>query len=139
MHNFFTIRTSALKLIGLIYYTLVIVNRPGVAGAFLQTASFLIKLVGQWVILFLQIFRTPSLPNHKSQRGKIFSHVSPVTCHVSHVICHMSHIFFFYKLVKLVGGGSVINGANPFSFFFFKETFFLCPHLLNQTKQSQPF
>ena len=55
------------------------------------------------------------------------------TCHVSHVKCHMSvmchmssvtcqvsHVFFlssfflnifFYKVVKLVGGGSVINGA----------------------------
>ena len=34
-------------------------------------------------------------------------HVSPVTYHVSHVTLLS---FFFYKVVKLVGGGSVING-----------------------------
>ena len=40
-----------------------------------------------------------------------------VTFHVSHVTCHMScvtcHIFFFYNVVKLIGGGFVINGAYP--------------------------
>ena len=56
--------------------------------------------------------------------------------YVSHVTCHLSHVkkknvknnffyfffyFFFYlkkvgKLVKLVGGGSVINGAYPVQF-----------------------
>ena len=48
--------------------------------------------------------------------------VSGVTCQVSHVRCQVSHvtcemslfsIFFFYKEVELVGGGSVINGAYP--------------------------
>ena len=56
--------------------------------------------------------------------------VSHVTCHVSHVTCHVSTvILFFYifldkkkknnlhknldKVVELVGGGSVINGAYP--------------------------
>ena len=29
------------------------------------------------------------------------------------VTCHVSHIIFFYKVVKLIGGGSVINKANP--------------------------
>ena len=35
-------------------------------------------------------------------------------CHVPHVMCK----FFFFndKVVELVGGGSVINGANPSSF-----------------------
>ena len=61
-------------------------------------------------------------------------HVSHVTCHLSHVTCHLSHVkkkffYFFFekkkyiyisqfflplkswtKLVKLVGGGSVITG-----------------------------
>ena len=51
--------------------------------------------------------------------------MSGVMCHVSHVMCHLSgvtsHYFFFLNLeeeknllekeVKLVGGGSVINGA----------------------------
>ena len=47
-----------------------------------------------------------------------------VTCHVSHVTCHVSrvtcHNFFSpsYKVVKLISGGSVINGAYPVQFFF---------------------
>ena len=52
----------------------------------------------------------------------------PFMCHVSHVMCHMScvtchlwrvtYLFFFLsdKVVKLVGGGSVINGATLSSF-----------------------
>ena len=48
--------------------------------------------------------------------------VSCVTCHMSRVRYHVSHVtchniffiyFFFYKVVKLIGGGSVINGAYP--------------------------
>ena len=42
-------------------------------------------------------------------------HVSHFTCHISRVICHTTH--FFCKMVKLVGGGSVINGATPFIFY----------------------
>ena len=49
-------------------------------------------------------------------------HMSHVMCHMSHFKCHMSHItghmtfflfiyLFFYKVVKLVDGGSVINRA----------------------------
>ena len=51
-------------------------------------------------------------------------HVSAVTCHLSPVMCHLSHVkkklyiyFFLFlqkkleKVVELVGGGSVINGA----------------------------
>ena len=43
-------------------------------------------------------------------------------CHMSNVTCHMSCVpcqifFFFEKEVKLVGGGSVINGASPSSFY----------------------
>ena len=38
-------------------------------------------------------------------------HMSRVTCQVSCVRCHMS-----YKVVKLVSGGSVINGAYPVQF-----------------------
>ena len=43
-------------------------------------------------------------------------HVSHVTCQVAGVMCHVSHyiyIYFFYKEVELVGGGSVINEAFP--------------------------
>ena len=53
--------------------------------------------------------------------------MSCVTCHMSRVTCHMSRVtyiyiffyflfFFLYKLVELVGGGSVINGATPSSY-----------------------
>ena len=42
--------------------------------------------------------------------------VSRVTCCVSHVTCHVSHVTFFYKVVELVGGGSVINGPTPSTF-----------------------
>ena len=50
----------------------------------------------------------------------ILFHVSHVTCHVSHVMCHMSiftifFIFIFYKVVKLFGGGSVIQPLQPVS------------------------
>ena len=36
-------------------------------------------------------------------------HVSRVTCHVSRVTCHVPHVTD--KVVKLIGGGSVINGT----------------------------
>ena len=52
--------------------------------------------------------------------------MSRVTCHMSRVTCHMSHFFYFFfffffsffsdKVVKLIGGGSVINGASLSSF-----------------------
>ena len=40
-------------------------------------------------------------------------------CHMSRVTYHMSHDHFFFfldKVVKLVGGGSVIKRATPSSF-----------------------
>ena len=40
--------------------------------------------------------------------------MSHVMCHMSPVTCHKSFFLsFIYKGVKLVGGGSVINGAYP--------------------------
>ena len=45
-------------------------------------------------------------------------------CHLSPVTCHLSPFFLFFfilkkidKLVELVGGGSVITGPTPSSFF----------------------
>ena len=45
----------------------------------------------------------------------VMCHVSHVMQHVSCVICHMSCVKKKYcdKVVELVGGGSVINGAYP--------------------------
>ena len=83
-----------------------LVNRPGVARAALQSQS------------------------------ETMSHVSHVACHVSHVTCHLSPVrcplsqchffsslFFIYfflnplkkfdKVVELIGGGSVISGVYP--------------------------
>ena len=39
-------------------------------------------------------------------------HMSVVTCHMSRVTCQVSQFFFFffYKVLELVGGGSVIKG-----------------------------
>ena len=42
----------------------------------------------------------------------VMCHMSHSTCHVSCVTSHKSQIFF-YKVVVLIGGGSVINGAYP--------------------------
>ena len=59
----------------------------------------------------------------------VMCHVSCVNCHMSHVTCHVSHVkcqqtkkfdikFFLCKkkldnVMELVGGGSVINEADP--------------------------
>ena len=71
---------------------------------------------------------------HMSQ---VMCHMSCVTCHVSHVTCHMSHVIYYMshvffslffllfldKMVGLVGGGSVINGAYPVQFSLQINTF----------------
>ena len=41
----------------------------------------------------------------------VMCYMSRITCHVSHVTCRMSLFSFFFTELKLVGGGSVINGA----------------------------
>ena len=44
----------------------------------------------------------------------------PVLCNGLCVMCHVSHVtiyFFWDKVVKLVGGGSVINRTTPFSYY----------------------
>ena len=74
-----------------------IFNRPCVAGAVLQTSLSLI----QWVILFLQTFKTSINPNRKIWRADILReclppticHMSCVTCHVSGVRCQVSQFF----------------------------------------------
>ena len=45
-------------------------------------------------------------------------HMSRVMRHMSRVTCHFFFFFFFFldKVVKLIGGGSVINGAYPVKF-----------------------
>ena len=63
----------------------------------------------------------------------LMCHVSRFTCHMSCVMCHLSHVTFFpfffwslkifYKVVELVGGGSVINGAYPVQFLKIQRNF----------------
>ena len=57
-------------------------------------------------------------------------HVSGVTCQMSHVTCHMSNIdIFFYKVLKLVFGGSLINGAYPVWFLDFSYQKLIEPNI----------
>ena len=53
-------------------------------------------------------------------------HMSHVMCDVSCVTFHMSHfcssfLFSSDKVLKLVGGGSVINGATSSSFIYYES------------------
>ena len=52
----------------------------------------------------------------------IMCHLSPVTCHQSHVTCQKIDFIFVQthldKVMELVGGRSVIKGANPVQFFY---------------------
>ena len=41
----------------------------------------------------------------------VMCHASGVMYHLSRVMCHNLIFFIFYKLMELVDGGSVINGA----------------------------
>ena len=72
-----------------------------------------------------------------------------VTCQVSHVICQVScvalKIYIIIrkkeKIVELVGGRSVINGATPLSFFlslFFYQPYYFAKNipLLPPTKKN---
>ena len=59
-------------------------------------------------------------PPQTCHMSRVMCHVSRVMCHVSRVTCHMIHIYIFFfpdKVVKFIGGGSVINGAYPVYFF----------------------
>ena len=61
-------------------------NRPGIAGAVLQTHLSSTDWLNSLVIVFLQIFKTPSLPNQKSYGPDIFWEFSPPSrCHMSQV------------------------------------------------------
>ena len=67
---------------------------------------------------FKIVYKWSKLVQNDSTWSKLIQHFQDVTCHVSHVMCHMSHVIchiflnsFSDKAVKLIGGGSVINGA----------------------------
>ena len=101
-------------------------NRPRVAGAVLQSPPSLINSLSDPLVQNLQdTVNTKLLELGSWNFEKMFTphHVSHVRCQVSSVRCHMSRFrchmsgvtchFLSDKVVGLVGGGSVINGAWP--------------------------
>ena len=92
-------------------------NRPVIAGAVLQTPLSLINSVS------LSAFYSQYSRYHKSQtiidrELKFLEKFTPATCHMSRVMCHMSRVTCHmsdvpFFLVKLIGGGCLINGAYP--------------------------
>ena len=72
---------------------LTIVNRPGVAGAVLQTPSSLIDEVhlSQLVILFFKYLQNTFTP----KPYELACEVSHVMFHLSHVNCHIMNFYFF--------------------------------------------
>ena len=62
----------------------------------------------QYTKLMPNVHPTSSVKRHMSC---VMCYLSLVPCHLSHETCHMS--FLFDKVMELVGGGSVINGAYP--------------------------
>ena len=78
-----------------------VINRPGVARAVLQTPLSLIDSSSYQVILFLQIFKTSLHPNHNSWNLKEYS--PPTMCHMSDAMCQVScvtFLFYFFLLKK---------------------------------------
>ena len=63
---------------------------------------------------FKRMFTPHTVSHVTCQMSPVILHVSYVTCHMS---CVMLFFYFFYKVVELVGWGSVINRATPSSFF----------------------
>ena len=53
------------------------INRPGVAGAVLQSPPLLTDSFIHWVILLFKIFKTLSIPNRKSWGVEILRECSP--------------------------------------------------------------
>ena len=66
---------------------------------------------GFQIFWFCLIFDTPHVAGAVLQSASRFIHW--FKCHVSHVTCH---IFVVVVVLKLIGGGSVINGAYPVQF-----------------------
>ena len=99
-----------------------VINRPGVAGAVLQTPLLLIDLLINSLILCGNIFKTLSFPNGKSKGADILRKmltphlVSHVTCHISRVTCDLSSTMFYFFQGKQSVRRSVINGTYPIQF-----------------------
>ena len=123
----------------------IIINGPGVAGAVLQTPLSFVDSLIRSVILFLKIFKTLSIPNHKNW-GEILReswtpticHMSCVTCHVSHVMCHVSGVkcHFFLSGGASLGRVCYQQGLPclVFTWTIFEPNLFYCKKCVNYYK-----
>ena len=87
-------RTSQLSATAIIFYT-TIINRPGVAGAVVQTALSFIKWLSEPFPPDIQnIIASKPLELESWNFDRMFTpyHVSCVMCHVSRVTCHMAPV-----------------------------------------------
>ena len=108
----------------------ILFNRPGVAGAVLQTPLLLINsLIKSWFVKISLWHRHAQMVeigafNHKINYITIFQEIPNLQGHQNCItasrvtaILLNGWIFLLDKVVKLVGGGSVINGAYPVQFY----------------------
>ena len=116
--------------------TICIFNRPGVAGAVLQSPPSLIHWpshpfppnlqdiindkpleLGSWN--FERMFTTHNMSHVTCHMSCVTCHVSHVMCNMSHVTCHVSHYYYYYnfffwtKWWSLSGGGLLSTGPTP--------------------------
>ena len=76
-------------------------NRPGVAGAVLQSPPSLIDSFVNRVIILFRIFKTLSIPNRKRWRADILRECSPPTmCQISRVTCQVSGVMCQVSCVR---------------------------------------
>ena len=104
-------------------------NRPDLGGSVIHTPSWFIHWLCQSVILWFKYLENTFTPKPYKLQTWSFEiiitslRLSHFMCYLSHIKCHMSHVTrpistffffsFFYKVVKIVGWGSVINWAYP--------------------------
>ena len=82
----------------------------GFGGPWVSDVSALVKII-------VKISSTkPHCQTVRPRELTFLENLSCVVYHMSPVTCHMSHSFSFDKVVKLAGGGSVINEVTPSSF-----------------------
>ena len=95
----------------------------------IHTPTWFIHWLCQSVILWFKYLENTFIPKPYKLQTWSFDiiitslRLSHFMCYLSHIKCHMSHVTrpistffffsFFYKVVKIVGWGSVINWAYP--------------------------
>ena len=88
-----------------------------ISSYFLTQVTIQTIFIKNPALTFLQMFNKFSFPSGTAKKLKFGVNVHmplPVTCHMPQVKCHMSHAkIFFYKVVNLVAGWSVIIAIYP--------------------------